>query len=222
MADQNYNNPQLPPSGPVIQGKAKVDQPKFSERVKKFLFSDTIDSVSNYLTYYILGPSLKQMVYNLGNGALQMFLFNGQGGGGAGIPYGGGFMGGRRDPTPYNMMSSGGYQPYNYGTYAYTQPMQMNQQPPQPIYNEQQRVGLDSVSFDSKDDCWRVLDSMKNAIQSYGRCPVSEFYRAAGITGQESNWALQQNGWYDLEQARPIMRTDMRWIIQFPPVQRLQ
>ena len=33
-----------------------------------FLFSDKLDSVANYITYYILGPSLKDLVFKMGTG----------------------------------------------------------------------------------------------------------------------------------------------------------
>ena len=203
MAEQN-NYSQQEPATKVIKGKVQVEKPKLSKRMVNFLFSDKIDSVANYLAYYILGPSIKDLIFKMGTGALQMALFGGQGG--TNMPplgYNNGYSSARRDPTPYNMMSNPGYA-----------------QPQPAIFN--QRISLNDISFDSKDDAWLVLDRMNREISRYGKVRVADFYTFAGITGQEGNWTLQGNGWYDLSQAHPMMRTDGRWIIDFPVVMSLR
>lgn len=192
----------------VIKGNAQIDKPSFGKKIIDFLFTDKMDSVAGYLASYILGPGLKELIFKLGTGALQMALFNGQGG--AQMPplgwnnsvnngWSNGYATARRDPTPYNMMMSNGY--------AQPQPGLVVQ-----------RMDLNNISFDSKDDVYRVLDRMNQDIKRYGMVRVADFYTYAGITGQESNWTLQGNGWCDLNYARPMMRTDGRWIIDFPPV----
>lgn len=188
----------------VIQGIAKVEKPKLSKKMVNFLFSDKIDSVFNYLTYYILGPSLKELIFKMGTGALQMALFGGQNSNQ--MPptgYMNGPGGARRDQYFYNSMSNPGYA-----------------QPQPGLY--QQRLTLNDISFDTKDDAWLVLDRMNREISRYGKVRVADFYTFAGITGQEGNWTLQGNGWYSLNEAHPMMRTDGRWVIDFPPVQSLR
>ena len=209
MADiTNYNGVQTgEEKTKVIQGKARIDKPKLGKRVINFLFSDKIDSVSNYLAYYILGPSLKELVFKMITGGAQMALFGGQNQMQPPYPgYGGytnGYMQARRDPVPYNQMSNPGYA-----------------QPQPGLY--QPHVGLNDISFDTKDDAYVVLDRMNREIGRYGKVRVADFYIFAGITGQENNWTLQGNGWYDLNTAHPMMRTDGRWIIDFPPVQSIR
>lgn len=200
----NTNVPANEQKTKVIKGTAKVEKPKFGKKIVNFLFSDKIDSVANYLTYYILGPSVKDLIFKLATGGLQMVLFGGNQAQSSGtyIP-GYGYQTARRDPIPYNMMGNPGYAQ------------------PQPGFVGQ-RVTLNDVSFDSKDDAWLVLDRMNNEIRRYQRVRVADFYTFAGITGQESNWTLQANGWYNLENAHPMMRTDGRWIIDFPPVQTIR
>ena len=188
----------------VIKGSAKVEKQKVGKKVIDFLFSDKIDSVFNYLTYYILGPSLKELIFKMGTGALQMALFGGQGGQQPPqMGYMNGYSVGRRDPGYYNSMSNPGYAQPQVGIY-------------------QQRLTLNDISFDTKDDAWLVLDRMNREIQRYGKVRVADFYTFAGITGQEGNWTLQGNGWYSLNEAHPMMRTDGRWVIDFPPVQSLR
>lgn len=201
--ETNYSHPEE--AAKVIKGTAKIEKHGPGRKVIDFLFSDKIDSVANYLAYYILGPSLKDLIFKMGTGALQMVLFGGNTNQASGnyIP-GYGYQPARRDaPTPYNMMSNPGYA-----------------QPQPGIY--QQRLGLYDISFDSKDDAWLVLDRMNRDIQRYQKVRVADFYTFAGITGQESNWTLQGTGWYSLGDAHPIMRTDGRWVIDFPPVQSLR
>ena len=208
MADiTNYNTGNEEPKTKVIHGSARVEKQSLGKKMVGFLFSDKIDSVANYLTYYILGPSLKDLVFKMATGGLQMVLFGGNnqiqppypGYGG----YSNGYMQARRDPVPYSQMSNPGYAQ------------------PQPGFY-QPRIGLNDISFDSKDDAYVVLDRMNREIMRYGKVRVADFYTFAGITGQENNWTLQGNGWYDLNTAHPMMRTDGRWVIEFPPVSSIR
>ena len=190
----------------VIKGTARLEKPSMAKKMVNFLFSDKIDSVMNYLAYYILGPSLKDLIFKMGTGALQMALFGGNSvqSQGSYVP-GYGYQPARRDPIPYNNLSNPGY--------GYAQPT------PSIVG---QRMSLTDISFDTKDDAYTVLDRMSRDVGRYGKVRVADFYNYSGISGQEGNWALQGNGWYTLGDAHPVMRTDGRWIIQFPPVQSLR
>lgn len=204
--ETNYNKPEE--NGKVIKGSARVEKRKFGKKMVDFLFSDKLDSVANYITYYILGPSLKDLVFKMGTGALQMALFGGNtvNSGGSYVP-GYGYQPVRRDPpTPYNLMGNPNYA----SGYAQPQPG---------LY--QQRVTLNDISFDTRDDAQLVLDRMCREISRYGKVRVADFYNFAGITGQEGNWTLQGSGWYNLGGVYPSMRTDGRWIINFPPAQQI-
>ena len=205
---QQATNYQQPQSGKVIKGTAKIEKPPLNKRIVNFLFSDRIDSIANYLGTYILGPSLKDLIFKMGTGALQMALFGGLNGvmnpnnTGNYIP-GYGYQTARRDPFPYNQMST----PPGYA------------QPTPNMYP--QNVSINDVSFDTKDDAYLVLDRMQNDLRRYGKVRALDFYNAAGISGQEGNWTLQGYGWYSLDGTMPIMRTDGRWMISFPPMQML-
>lgn len=200
--------------GKSLKGKVKVDKPTLKQRVTNFLFSDKIDSIASYLTSYILGPSLKDLVFKMGMGALQMSLYGGTNGmanpnnTGSYIP-GYSYSPVQRDPVPYHMM---GQQPNC--VYGMQSPVQQPMMP-------NQFGNTNSVSFDSKDAANVVLDRMRNVLGRYGRVRVADFYDSAEITGYEANWTLQGNGWYDLSGAQPIMRTDGRWILSLPPVRQL-
>lgn len=198
MAENNYQQDDL--KGKVVKGTARLEKRTPRKKVLDFLFSDKIDSVGNYLAYSILAPSLKDMIFKGFTGALQMMLFGN--GSVTQAPQSQAYQMARRDPVPYSTFSNPGYAQ------------------PQPAYGVQ-RVTMGDISFDTKDDCYTVLDRMARVIQRYGRVRLADYYEASGITGQESNWALQTSGWYFLGDAHPIMRTDGRWVIEFPPIQSI-
>lgn len=199
MAENNYQQDDL--KGKVVKGNVKIEKKTFRKKVIDFLFSDKIDSVGNYLAYSIFAPSLKEMIFKGFTGALQMMLFGN--GTVAQAPQSQAYQVGRREPVPYNTLANPSYAQ------------------PQPSYGAQ-RVTMNDIVFDTKDDCYMVLDRMSKIIQHYGRARLADYYEAAGITGQESNWALQTSGWYFLGDAHPVMRMDGRWIIEFPPLQSIR
>lgn len=201
---ENTNYVKEEPKEKIIKGNAKLEKKSAGKKVVDFLFSDKIDSIGNYIAYNVLGPGLKELIYRMTTGALQMALFGGNSvaSGGSYIP-GMGYQSARRDPVNYNGMSNPGWAQ------------------PQPGYAPN-RVGMNDISFDSKDDAWLVLDRMGRDVQRYGKVRLADFYTYAGISGQEGNWTLQANGWYNLADAHPMMRTDGRWVIEFPPVQVLR
>lgn len=208
MANEVVNYQQQEPAAKVVKGGVKIDKPPLGKRIVNFLFTDKLDAIGNYLAYTILGPSLKQLVFQLGSGALSMALFGGNSPGGIGmgggtyIP-GYGYQSVRRDPIPYNNM-------YQSPPPGYANPA------PGPA-NWGGHVGLNDISFDTKDDAYLVLDRMNRELMRYHRVRVADFYTYAGITGQESNWTLQSTGWTDLTTASPVQRSDGRWMIMFPP-----
>ena len=217
---ENNNIQQNEAKTKVISGTARLESTKMakekvplSKKLVNFLFSDRLDSMGMYIGSYVVKPSIMRLLYETGNTALQMLLLGGMNGQNsypsnnmmAGNPY----STARRDPVPYNMMA-GGYM----GNPAYAQP--------QPVPYNPNRVGLNDISFDTKDDAWLVLDRMSRELMRYGQVKVADFYTFSGITGQESNWTLQSNGWHNLQTAKPILRTDGRWIIEFPPIEILR
>lgn len=209
----NYQSPQQPfNDGKALKGSVKKDKVPFKKKVINFLFSDKIDSTMSYLAHSILWPNMKELAYKLGNGLLQGFIFGNQGGNG--IPPTGGYT---------NTSYIPGYGTMNYGR----PPVNFYNTLSNPLYATppvspvmQQRISIWDYSFEGKDDANLVLDRMNNVLGTYGKVRVADFYISAGITGQEDNWTLQGWGWYDLSMATPILRTDGRWMINFPqPVQ---
>lgn len=207
MADTNYNqvqgkleNGEAEKPSKVIKGTAKVEKLSPLQKVVGFLFSDKIDSIGKYLTYEVLGPSLRNMAYQLGLGALQMAFFgNNRPPVGAPVPPSQQYSGARRD-----------YGAYSNPGYANPQPQMVAQGP------YRQRIMPNDISFDTADDAMLVLDRMKAQCQKFGKVFLRDFYEFSGITGQLDNWTLGSYGWYDLNPAQIMQRIDGRWMVQFP------
>ena len=209
MADTNYNKMQNPDGttvtekpSKVIKGSAKLEKRTPTKKIVNFLFSDKLDSIGTYLMYEVLGPSLRNLAYQLGVGALQMTFF-----------------GNNRPPmgaVPPSQQYSGARRDYG----AYSNPGYGYAQPPQPVIaapnGYRQRLMPNDISFDTADDANLVLDRMRMQLQKFGKVFLRDMYEFCGITAEQDNWTLSSYGWDDLNSAHPIQRTDGRWMIQFP------
>ena len=209
MADTNYNKMQNPDGNTtsdkpskVIKGSAKLEKRTPAKKLVNFLFSDKLDSIGTYLTYEVLGPSLRNLAYQLGVGALQMTFFGTNRPPMGAIPPSQQYSGARRD-----------YGAYSNPGYGYAQPQQPVIAAPN---GYRQRLMPNDISFDTADDANLVLDRMRMQLQKFGKVFLRDMYEFCGITGELDNWTLGSYGWYDLNSAHPIQRTDGRWMIQFP------
>lgn len=207
MAETNYNQvhgklesaEQEKPSK-VIKGMAKVEKLTPTKKIVKFLFSDKIDSIGKYLTYEVLGPSLRNMAYQLGVGALQMAFLNRTPTGVA-------------PPLPPSQQYSGARRDYGaYSNQGYAAPPQPMVQP----NSYRSRIMPNDISFDTEDDALLVVGRMRAELQKYGKVFLRHYYEFSGITGQTDNWTLGSYGWYDLTNVQIVPRIDGRWMIQFP------
>ena len=212
--------PQIPAElqGKDLKVQGQVDKQSLKKKLTDFLISDKIDSVGNYLYNCVFRPGIRNLLWQIGSGALSMFLLGGMNVqapnmGGGYVP-GVGWQGARRDPYPYqNQYGYMNPQPYNGYGYAQPQPGPYQPQPNTPSVND--------ISYGSKDEAWLVLDRLGQELRRYGKVKVADVYTYSGLTGLESNWVQQTTGWTNLATAQPIMRTDGRWMIQFPPVQMI-
>ena len=192
-------------SGKVISGSVKKEKKPLKQRLVGFLFSNKLDSIGTYLLQYVIGPSLKDLIYKLGENALSMALYDN----------GGGPRGGQYIP---NKGYQPGYDPHKYNTISTPNVAYSQSRPISPA----SRCNLEDYSFDSKDDAYRLLDRLSVDLGQYGHVSVADFYRYAGITPPEGNWAISNIGWYSLTEAHPIPCTDGRWIIHMPPIQQFR
>jgi hypothetical protein len=191
--------------GKVIEGTAKIEKPKLSKRIVKWLFSDKLDSMGTYIVNSYVRPGIKGLLYSIIVGTAGVaFQQNSQPPAGNYIP-GYGYQTAQRAPTPYNTLANPA---------AYQQPMA-------PGYSG--RVQVYDVRFANENDAWRVINELNFCISTYGKAKTADFYRAAGVTGEEDNWTLQGTGWYNIGSAHPVIAPNGRWmIVDLPPVQSVR
>lgn len=203
MAENTNNTTQDTAKQPL----ATYEKKTLGKKIVDSLFSDKIDSMFSYISENIFWPSLRQLMYDLGNNALRIIFLGGAGGVSNSGPSGNyvpgqGWQtsGARREPFAY----------HNLATPAYVQPQ---------IYTPPS--GTDNVIIQTRDGANLILDRLRNCMNTYHVVRLADFYYAAEVTGQESNFALQASGWYDISGAQIYPTTDGRWIIKMPPLQRL-
>lgn len=198
----NYNQQEEPKPG-VLKGKAEIKKTKPSQKVVNFLFSSKLDDIGAFLVQTIIGPGLKNLCYNVGEGALRM-IFK-QGGGYYQNPPALGQSPWPVQQTNYNSLST--------QTWGQMRPVTVSQSPYANDYK--------SVIFTYRDDALVVIDRLANHIYKYGKASVREFYNAAEVTPPLGNWAIDGIGWHTVQGAHPVMTSDGRWIIEMPPTQNL-
>lgn len=68
----------------------------------------------------------------------------------------------------------------------------------------------------TRDDCYAVIDELKDQIEEYGYATVSDYYQAIGHTGRNPRME-QRWGWEDLDGIRPEHDPDINgYYIPFP------
>lgn len=203
---ENYNKPKGQ-EGEMeenrLKGKFKVEKKTLSKRIIDFLFSDKIDNIGNYLTYEVLGPTIKDLIYKSFVGAVGMAVYGSVRD--SGNTFQKRYASTQRGYTPYDQF---GYQAPPGQFYASVQP--------NPGYYGQ-GLGLSDISFNTKDDALYQIDRLKTMITKYTKVRIADYYSDVGYTPPATDWAIQSAGWYNLEGAHPVPTSNGRWIIEFPP-----
>lgn len=202
MAENNKNNTEMEENR--LKGQIKVEKKSFTRKIIDFLFSDKIDSIGNYLTYEVVRPTIIDLIYKSIVGAAGMALYN---------------SAAQRNQNPLQQRYSGAQRNYTpYDQMAYQAPpgqFYANVQAAPGYYG--QGLGLNDISFNTKDDALYQIGRLKDMITRYGKVRVSDYYLDVGYTPPPSDWAVQGAGWYSIEGAKPVPTTNGRWIINFPP-----
>ena len=197
MADYNKK-----PEAPLFEenkykGKFKIEKKPLMKRIVDFLFSDKIDSIGNYITYDVLGPAIRDLIYKSIIGAAGMAVY-----------------GSVRD-TANPLERKYGSAPRDYSALSRAPQGQFYSNPSVPV-GGQYNVGLYDITHDSKDIAEYYLDRLKVRIATYGKARVKDFYEDVGYTPPSSNWAVEGLGWYNLDDVHCVPTSNGRWLIDFP------
>ena len=176
--------------------KAKPKKKKFGQKMKEAMFSEDIGngSVTEYVFFKILIPSVKRVLSDMANTAINMAL---------GL-----------DPktrtiqTNTHTANASLYRDRNYNRgYSQTE------------YNR--RDAISDLEWD-EETAKDIFNQMSDLIERYGNCSIADAYSIMGmgdrIRTTDRNW-----GWISMRGAdiTPVDRLEDRWIVDMPPARPL-
>lgn len=182
----------LPPTRTEPVAKAKVSKPSFGERFISTLGLENGRTVRDVLVWDVVVPTTKDLIYNIFNQGLSVFLY-GNTGPAKGRP----------------QQGRAGTSRVSYGDY-YDKPYKAQNHRPsgQPQQQRSAQNGFDFSSirwYDYYDENGRlvtgraqaqsVLDEMLELIDTYDWCRVSDFLASAGVPEEDVHFTDHALGW---------------------------
>lgn len=172
---------------PVVTGGVKIKQKSEVSKLADVFISEDASNVKNYIIMDVLIPTIKDTLYNVVKGTLDMILFGGNANrserrtNGSYVSYD--RFSDRKDRTSRNdsyRTNSG----YNHG----------------------------DVVLDSRPEAEEVLSQMDDIIRSYGWVTVADLY---DLLGESCNFTDQKYGWTNLRNAN-VVRVRDGYMIKLP------
>ena len=209
MADNTtYSQTSNPNDKQSIKGMSRIEKPTIKKRVVDLLFSDKIESLGTYIFHTYIGPGLLSIGYNAIVGAA------------------GAIFQGRSTNLGAPAQSSGSYVPgLGWQPSGAQNPYQYNR-PYNPGYSNIQSaypasVAYYDITFQTEDAARIAISRMQEVMSKYQKVRIADFYDAAEVSKDGSNWTLNANGWRSLANVYPVLLPNGRWKIEMPPVQQL-
>jgi hypothetical protein len=166
---------------PVISGTAVQRKKSLGRRIAESFKGEDTQTVGQYLLFSVVIPQIKDLIYDIGEGALRRLL-NGD--------TARGYTGG--------VKSAGGKRYVSYGS-ASTQGAVSKAG----AQNSQQRERSDDfedIIVETRGDAQEVMDKMANLIETYGMASVNDLKSAVGLTGKftDDKWGWITMGGTDI------------------------
>lgn len=140
------------PAKKVVSGKVKVHKKNELEKAAGEFFMRDVSSIGLYILRDVLIPAAKDMLWEMGSGALSMWLFEDT----------------RRTGRPSKTGSR-----VNYGGY-------FNKMEKRPHRDRENSFDLDEIRFESRQDASEVLDTLLDIIDRYGQASIADYLSACG------------------------------------------
>ena len=184
---------------PIIKGSVKKKSSIFRS-VKDEFISEDAPTVGSYILYDILLPALRDLISDIGHGALDMAMGTDT----RGRAYG------RRDRR--GMGSS--YISYN--RYYDDRERRKRDRDEERYESRRRNRDFDEFVFQYREDAEDVLDRMCDYLERFGDVPVSYFYDLCGET-VPGDWTSDDWGWTNLAGTR-VRSIHRGYIIDLPKV----
>lgn len=181
----------------VVQGKVVQKKKPMRKRFAERFFGEDIPDLKEYMSEEILIPGVKNLLGSIVDGI------------------GNGFMDFLNMAIFGNVQRRGGIssRPYtSYGSYYNGRP---NRQPQRPTVNTvRPKKMFDDLIFETRTDADKVLRSLFDVLEMYGRVSVADLNQLLGVTGQwsDNNW-----GWDNLS-GSDIRREREGYVLYLPDV----
>lgn len=174
----------------VISGNVKRKKKTLGRKVVDFVVGGDMDKINDYVKYDVIGPGIKNLIYDIFISSLSMAFFGEVRRGSSRDREGSA----RSRRTSYDRM--------------YDDRRDMGRRrSSRPSYD------IDDIIFDTRDDAELALDRLERILDQYGTVRVADLNSVAGITG---SWTDKNFGWTDLRGVR-VLPVPEGYIIDFPP-----
>lgn len=180
----------------VTVNPVTVQRPSLGKRFSSVFVGADARSVWQYISYDIIIPAVKDMVWEAISGGSERALFGDSARRSRG--YGGGNKGGF---TNYGKFSSG-----------------PNQQRPQMSSRGRARHDFKEILIETRPEAEAVLSSMYQLLETYGVVTVNDFYGICDVTG---TFADEKYGWTDLRGSHVARAGRGGYVIDLPPTEVL-
>lgn len=180
-------------SGDVVR-KEKSAGKKFLDR---FVENDA-ETIGSYIVDEIVIPTIKDLLRDVMNNTVDMFLYGESGG-----SRGRGHNRGSNTRVSYSDYYRSGNRDRDRDSERRA---------------NVRKSDVDDITFDSRVDAEVVMDALYDSIDQYGSVSVAEFYSVSGVS---STWTDSKYGWYNLNTARVESTRGGRYIIRLPKPQPL-
>lgn len=183
----------------IVTGKVMIRKTPWYKRIARGVIADDASSVGNYILTDVVGPAIRNLIYDIITGGASRTLY-------------GTTRGLRRESN----IRGGG--PVSSIRTRYDR--MAEEQPRSRALSQEQRARHDfeDVILDYREEAVNVLEAMIDYAARYGAVSVAEFYTLCGVSG---SYADQRWGWTDLSTA-DIRQFRGGWLIDLPEAQPLR
>lgn len=179
----------------VVKGPVrKKKKSSLSNFIDTFV-SEDVASIKNYVLMDILVPAIRDAIYDVGKGALDMILYGEKG-----------------RSTSRSTASKVSYRQY----YDKGESVARSSN-----RRTQTRLRYDDVVYVNEDDADDVLDEMTNVLEAYGAVSVADLCELIGDENIASSYTDNKYGWESMRNIRKVKVRD-GWIIEFPKLTPLR
>lgn len=195
-SNANSQDVERPDTKPIVKGHVKKKTSIFKSVRDEFIAEDA-PTVGSYLLYDILLPALKDLVLDIGHGAIDS-AFGGEGRGyrSRGRNHGGSYI--------------------SYNRYYDDRDRRRRDRDDERYESRRRSRDFDDFVFDRREDAEDVLDRMCDYLERFDDVPVSYFYDLLGET-VPGDFTSDDWGWTNLAGAR-VRKVRGGYIIDLPKV----